>query len=316
MRKFSLSLIVGLVLALGLRPVQANAQLALVLDSANLMQAIDTLYATYDQITQTIEQVKNSYEQLQKTITAYKKMDWKDLQKKAQEMDIRNPEKLRGQIDDAFYYVNKNMDLVNDIEDALTKKTISFGGKNYTYAGLFGIGSAASPGTTILDMPLNIWDYVEKTAQDVVAGYAGKLSYAQKEAIMAKHGLSPRNYAKVRLVEEGLGATLQSIIKLGNEDAISTRLIKSMDDEENLNNLSNMADESINANLQVLGKTLLNIREIGLNLETAIYRNAALTAHELTVKEYNERIAKEEAYMNEIQRKNQTQKYKAYADYH
>jgi conjugal transfer/entry exclusion protein len=39
-----------------------------VLDIANLMQAINTLYATYDQITATIEQVHNTYQQLQKQI--------------------------------------------------------------------------------------------------------------------------------------------------------------------------------------------------------------------------------------------------------
>jgi conjugal transfer/entry exclusion protein len=39
-----------------------------VIDIANLMQAINTLYATYDQITAAIEQVQNTYRQLQKQI--------------------------------------------------------------------------------------------------------------------------------------------------------------------------------------------------------------------------------------------------------
>jgi conjugal transfer/entry exclusion protein len=39
-----------------------------VIDIANLMQAINTLYATYDQITAAIEQVQNTYQQLQKQI--------------------------------------------------------------------------------------------------------------------------------------------------------------------------------------------------------------------------------------------------------
>jgi conjugal transfer/entry exclusion protein len=47
-----------------------------VLDIANLMQAINTLYATYDQITATIEQVQNTYQQLQKQIEMVQNMDF------------------------------------------------------------------------------------------------------------------------------------------------------------------------------------------------------------------------------------------------
>jgi hypothetical protein len=53
---------------LSLAATPVTAQGYPVLDVANLMQAINTLYAAYDQITATIEQVQNTYRQLQKQI--------------------------------------------------------------------------------------------------------------------------------------------------------------------------------------------------------------------------------------------------------
>jgi hypothetical protein len=93
------------------------------------------------------------------------------------------------------------MNLINNVQDTLTKKTITFGGKRYTFGGLFGFGKGSDK-TTIFDLPKNVADYVSETANDVVAGYAGKLTYKQKEAIMRRTGLSPRNYAKIHLMEE------------------------------------------------------------------------------------------------------------------
>jgi conjugal transfer/entry exclusion protein len=156
----------------------AQAGLA-VLDIANLMQAIDTLYATYDHITQTIEQVKNTYQQLQKQIDMVQNMNWDDLSQTIQEIDLSNPEGIlnfRNQLKDMGYYVNKNMNLVNNVQDTLTKKTINFGGKNYTFGGLFGFGQGGQ-GTTIFDLPKNIVDYVDETSGETVAGYEGKLTY-------------------------------------------------------------------------------------------------------------------------------------------
>ena len=48
---------------------------AAVLDIANLMNSIQQLYATYDQITTAIEQVQNTYAQLQKQAEMGKNMN-------------------------------------------------------------------------------------------------------------------------------------------------------------------------------------------------------------------------------------------------
>ena len=132
-----------------------------VIDIANLMQAINTLYATYDQITTAIEQVQNTYQQLQKQIEMVKNMDWDKVGEKIGDMDLTSVDgilNLRHQIKDVTKLVNANMNLVNNVQDTLTKKTVSFGGKQYTFGGLFGFG-AGSEGTTIFDLPKNVSDY-------------------------------------------------------------------------------------------------------------------------------------------------------------
>ena len=104
-----------------------------VLDVANLMQAINTLYATYDQITATIEQVQNTYQQLQKQIEMVQNMDWDKIGEKISDMDVTSIDgllNLRHQIKDVTRLVNHNMNLVNNVQDTLTKKTVTFGGRN------------------------------------------------------------------------------------------------------------------------------------------------------------------------------------------
>ena len=102
-----------------------------VIDVANLMQTINTLYATYDEITQAIQTVQNTYQQLQKQIDMVKSMDWSNIGETFKDMDATSLEGIigmRDQITDVTKMVNANMNLLNDVEDTLTKKTVSFGG--------------------------------------------------------------------------------------------------------------------------------------------------------------------------------------------
>jgi hypothetical protein len=160
MRKRVIVVLIGILLKFGVA-VPATAQGYPVLDVANLMQAINTLYATYDQITAAIEQVQNTYQQLQKQIEMVAAMDWNRVGETIADMDIYSVEgilKLRYQIKDVTKLVNANMNLINNVEDTLTKKTIAFGGKKYTFGGLFGFGKSSGE-TTLFDLPKNVADW-------------------------------------------------------------------------------------------------------------------------------------------------------------
>jgi hypothetical protein len=247
-----------------------------VLDVANLMQAINTLYATYDQITATIEQVQNTYQQLQKQIEMVQKMDWDNIGEKISDMDVTSLDgllNLRYQIKDVTRLVNHNMNLVNNVQDTLTKKTVTFGGKKYTFGGLFGFG-AGSEGTTIFDLPKNVADYVSETGDDLVAGYAGKLTYKQKEAIMRRTGLSPRNYAKIHLVEEQVNTLLKDMLTTGTNENVAALLTQAGENAKGIDAMMEAAGESMVAQQQATTSALLQLSVGITRLEAGIGRIA------------------------------------------
>jgi hypothetical protein len=251
-----------------------------VFDFANLMPAIDSLYATYDHINATIEQVQNTYQQLQKQIEAVKQMDWDYVDGSMSDHngipDIRDP------LNSMNKMVNDNLKLINDVQDTLTKKKIYFGGKSYTFGGLFGFGEG-SDGTTIFDMPKNIVDYVMKTTEDVTAGYEGKLTYEQKEAIMRRHNLSPRNYARLRIVEEQSNALLQKMLTTGTGEHAEAEAKRAAENQMTIAQMSDWAGESMVAQQQATTQAILNVAKgitelrLGINNTNGFFAQSELT---------------------------------------
>ena len=260
----------------------AMAQGYPVLDVANLMQAINTLYATYDQITAAIEQVQNTYQQLQKQIDMVATMDWEHIGDKFSEMDVTSVNgilNLRHQIKDVTKLINANMDLINNVQDTLTKKTISFGGKRYTFGGLFGFGRGSEE-TTLFDLPKNVVDYVSETASDVTAGYEGRLTYRQKEAIMRRTGLSPRNYAKVHLVEEQMNTLLKDMLTTGTDENVVAILSRAGENQEAIASMMEAAGESMINQQQATTTALLEVTTGITRLEAGVGRLAGLMANQ------------------------------------
>jgi hypothetical protein len=281
--KKRLTILFAIIVCSGAAATPAMAQGAPVLDVANLMQAINTLYATYDQIAATIEQVQNAYQQLQKQIEMVQKMDWDKIGEKISDMDVTSVEgvlKLRHQIKDVTRLVNHNMDLVNAVQDTLTKKTVDFDGKKYSFGGLFGFG-AGSEGTTIFDLPKNVVDYVLETAGDLVAGYAGKLTYKQKEAIMRRTGLSPRNYAKIHLVEEQANTLIKDMLTSGTDENVVALLIRAGENAKGIDAMMEAAGESMIAQQQATTNAILQLNVGITRLEAGIGRIAGFMGHQL-----------------------------------
>jgi cell division protein FtsB len=294
-----------------------HAQAAAVIDVANLIQAIETLYATYDHITQAVETVKNTYQQLQKQIEMVKNMDWDDVGETFKNMDPASLEgilAMRGQIKDLTYYVNRNMNLINNVEDTLTRKTINFGGKNYTFGGLFGFGRG-SPGTTVFDLPKNIQDYVEETADEVTAGYEGRLSYQQKEAVMRRYGLSPRNYAKVRLVEEQTSELVRKLLTAGTGEHAAALLEEAHENQKAVDDLMSAAGESMVGQQQAAAHALFTIATGLTRLEGGVNRFAAYAAGRDVAEDQKREIEARERELREMRKQNEKLKTVAPADW-
>jgi hypothetical protein len=207
------------------------------------------------------------------------------------------------------------MNLINAVEDTLTKKKINFGGKSYTFGGLFGIGNTASKGTTIFDLPKNMVDYVEDTAEETVAGYEGKLTYAQKQSIMRRHGLNPRNYAKIRLVEEQTNALIHDLITTGtNENAVAL-LENAAANNQAIDALMEAAGESMVAQQQVTTTQLLNVATAITRLEIGLNNFSGMVATQQIKEDYTEELKAQEREQRAMQRENERRKWTVMQDW-
>jgi hypothetical protein len=218
-------------------------------------------------------------------------MDWDNIGEKIADMDVTSIEgllNLRYQIKDVTRMVNHNMNLVNNVQDTLAKKTITFGGKKYTFGGLFGFGEG-SEGTTIFDLPKNVADYVSDTANDLVAGYAGKLTYKQKEAIMRRTGLSPRNYAKIHLVEEQVNTLLKDMLTTGTDENVAALLTQAGENSKGIDAMMMAAGESMVAQQQATTSAILQMTVGITRLEAGVGRLAGFMGQQYVA----ERIQRE-----------------------
>ena len=285
-----------------------------VIDISNLMNAIQQLYSTYDMINTTIEQVQNTYQQLQTQINSVKSMDWDDLANSfsaenwSQEGGIKgtweNIGNFRNNLTNATSAINSNMNLINDVKHTLENKTVTMMGKQYSVAGLFGIGKYGQ--NNIMNLPASALDYVKNTGEEIAKGYAGKLTYREKQAIMNKWGLDPENYAYVKLVEEQVSDLTQQLFSKGSEEWYTAQLTKASETNSGLMDLMQKAadDGSMMSQLQATGSLILAVKGSILNLEQACRETGAAWATETTRKRVAEEAQKERESLNrEKQRK-------------
>ena len=281
-----------------------------VLDIPNLMNAIQELYATYDQINSAIEQVQNTYQQLENQINSVKSMNWDDLASSFSEDKWSSEGGLKGAWDnignfrknmtDATSVINDNMNLINDVKHTLENKTVTAMGKQYSVAGLFGIGKYGQ--NNLLGMPLDALDYAKKTGEEIAKGYAGKLTYAEKQAIMSKWGLDPENYAYVKLVEEQTNSVINDLIIRGSGEHIDAQLAKAAKNNEALLALSQNADDSITAGIQSSVATTIELKNMCGNIWGSLQKYGAAYA-EKSVEEKLRKEAEQAAKAKEIERR-------------
>lgn len=259
-----------------------------VLDISNLMNAIQQLYATYDQINTAIEQAVNTYEQLQTQINNVSSMNWDDLANSfsaenwSHEGGIKgawdNIGNFRNNMINATSAINSNLNLLNDVKHTLENKTVTAMGKQYSVAGLFGIGKYGQ--NNVMNLPASALDYVKNTGSEIAKGYAGKLTYKEKQAIMSKYGLDPENYAYVKLVEEQTNDMVSSLFTKGSEDYYTAQLAEAAKTNEGLMDLmQNAADSgSTMKELQATGSIILSLKGDLLNLIHATRETGAMFA--------------------------------------
>lgn len=286
-----------------------------VIDISNLMNAIQELYATYDMINTAIEQVQNTYQQLETQINSVKAMNWDDLANSfssdnwSQEGGIKgawdNIGNFRNNLTNATSAINSNLNLINDVKHTLENKTVTMMGKQYSVAGLFGIGKYGQ--NNLMNLPVSALDYVKNTGEEIAKGFEGKLTYKEKQAIMNKWGLDPENYAYVKLVEEQVTDLTQQLFSKGSQEWYTAQLEKASKTNSGLMDLMQKAadDGSMMSQFQATGALILDVKGAMLNLEQGVREIGAAWASENTRKKVEEEAKKErEALERERQRKN------------
>lgn len=198
-----------------------------VLDVANLMQAIETVYQYYQQVQNTIEQVQNTYRQIEQAAEQVKEINFDDLSSLGNNFDgvKDNPFELitatRNSAQDITRVVNQQMNLVNELQDSLTNEQIKIGNKYYSAADLAGAGGE---GKGLFGATKSAWEWTKEQCHEAAKGYEGELTYAEKQAIARQYGMSARNYATLELANTELKNGVNNAIILGTKEAQKRRL--------------------------------------------------------------------------------------------
>lgn len=274
----------------------AFAQFA-VLDMANLVNSIEQLYQTYQQITHAIEQVQNTYQQIEQAAKQVMSMDWDNLSNLGENFAgmSENPFEVitgvRNSTQDIVKEVNKKMNDWNRLSDMLTDETIKFGGMSVSVADLVGAGDPDKDATSFMD---NAWTYVSKTGERMAEGYTGKLTPEQKRAIMKEYGMSPRNYAQLQFANYQLDKMVRESNVMGTFEALRDTTEKQIASANALKVMIQSTPEgSLKSSMEVAAmievEALLATQDVANNLQ----RYLSMYSQHLTAekaKEYQQRL--------------------------
>ena len=296
-----------LALIIGCAGTSAFAQGLPVLDVANLVQSIESVYQYYQQIQNTIEQVQNTYKQIEQAAQQMASMNWDDLKSLGDNFSGmgENPFEVisgvRNSAQDITKAVNKNMNRIYDLQDSLNKQSISFGGMNVSLADLCGAGE---PDKNIFGFVKNAWEYSTDTENgafsDAIKGWEGKLDYKQRQAIMRKYGMSPRNYATLEYGNYQLSKLIAESNLQATEEGQKQLLEQIENDANAINTMAkNAPDGSVYAQTQLLNSSLAQLdRNLG-NFHNSMNKGFGLIGSWFKSEKMKEAVEQQESYIRE-----------------
>lgn len=279
-----------------------------VLDAANLVQSIEEVYQFYQQIQHTIEQVQNTYKQIDQAAQQMANMNWDDLKNLGSNFSGigDNPFEtitgVRNSAQDITKAVNKNMNKINDLQDSLTKESISFGGMKVSVADLCGAGD--DPGKNVFGFVKNAWEYTTDTENgafaNTIKGWEGKLDYKQRQEIMRRYGMSPRNYATLQCGNYQLSELIKDSGLWATEKGQKTLATEIENDANALNLMAkNAPDGSIYAQTQLMNSSLAQLnRNIG-NFHISLNKGFGLMGAYFKTQKEKEAVEQQEKYTRE-----------------
>lgn len=259
------------------------------LDPSNWLTSLDTLYANYDMVMNTVTQIENQYKQIQQSIEAAKSIDWSSI-------DFDGDFDIRDDIKRATKKVNKALDCARSIKETITEPCISAGGFNYSIADLCG---ANGPDHNFVAAAKDVKNYMTTNMKMAVAQLTNELSEGEKKLIWKKYGISPKNYMFVQQSISYLKNKGQDAINDATEKAKELyRNAKTDEYSKILSAMSNTKDADGNITAGAYNEASIRLSEMiidGLiDTKEAMDRMASLVATEQLASEAEKQSKAEE----------------------
>lgn len=296
-----------------------------VIDAANLTNAVQQLYQTYQQIQHAIEQVQNTYKQIEQAAKQMASTDWeavgKDFVNNVGSHNwgysehnswgdwVKDPlpqiTATKQTYDDILKLCDDSMNRVNKIADALRDETIEFGGMKVSVADLCGCGT---DGEDVLSFGKNAGLYMADKAVDVAKSYSGSLTYQEREAIMRASGVSAENYATGQYINYIVTKEIQERQIESSAKAIEDEIKRLEFKNDALKKLAQKTpDGSIYAQTQLnstyLAEVVKGIGDLGVLIKKA----AGTTAADIAATKAQEALEKkQEQEEKEIQKESES----------
>lgn len=173
-------------------------------DPTNWISGLDRLYATYDEITNSLKQIEQNYQMMQRAIEEAKSLDWENIQWDGN-FDFQDELRQVGS------QVNKRLDIIRKAENVFTKKTIKFGKQSFSYNDLMSIEGWQNLGDAFDESANNSY-------KNAMEAWCNKLTDKQKAKIIRKYGITPQNYYRTKARETLLQAEMTKIVGMAESE--------------------------------------------------------------------------------------------------
>ena len=191
-------------------------------DATNWMTAVENLFATYDEINNSIKQIEQNYQKMQHAIEEAKSLDWENIQWDG-DFDFRD------ELKQASTTVNKRLNYLRKAEDCFQKKTIKFGKQSFSFADMMSEQGFLSVNAAFAGS-------MDNSFNSACDAWTGKLTDKQKKAILRKYGVTPKNYYRIKAKEAVLKGEMSKIIGAAESELQNEEMRKN---QEQLNAVMN-----------------------------------------------------------------------------
>lgn len=199
-----------------------------VFDITAMLNALEQIYQTYDEINSMIEQVENGYKQIEQGINMVKSFNFEEmsLEDWSSEGGIKgaweNIGKSRTRLRQAGGYVSKKQEEMEAIKNKLNSNIISWNGTNYSIQDLVGLGD---PGKDLSGLTYNMAAFAMDRYQAAADGFEEGLTEGERKNIWKYYGVSPAAFSMGQhitglsegLIDGSLGALTKDFEKTENE---------------------------------------------------------------------------------------------------